>query len=108
MKKTHKYFYLSITDIFDIGLMKLSEISGRGSKKDFVDLYFLLHYFSLSKLFAGYKDKYGIGISNFYHLQKSLVYFENAELQPMPKMVKNVEWQKIKNSIVLKVKKLNF
>ena len=42
----------------DIGAMKLSAISGRGSKKDFYDLYFLLKIFSLKELLGFYEAKY--------------------------------------------------
>ena len=106
LKEPHKFFFLSIADIFDIAIMKLSAISSRGSKKDFVDLYFLLQYFSLAELFDGYKAKYGTELSNFYHLQKSLVYFEDAESQPMPKMMKGSDWAEIKRKIILEVKRV--
>ena len=67
-------------------------ISGRGSKRDFIDLFFLLKHFSISWLLLKYPKKYGIEISNHYHLLKSLVYFEGAENQPMPTMLQNVSW----------------
>ena len=39
----------------DIGAMKLAAITGRGSKKDFVDLYFLLKHYSLEELVNFYE-----------------------------------------------------
>jgi len=36
----------------DIAAMKLAAITGRGSKKDFVDLYFLLNYFSFNEMLS--------------------------------------------------------
>jgi predicted nucleotidyltransferase component of viral defense system len=77
---------MRVANMEDIALMKLEAISGRGSKKDFIDLYFLLRDFSLSELFEKYPLKYGIEVSNHYHLLKSLAYFEDAEHEPMPKM----------------------
>ena len=90
----------------DIALMKLEAISGRGSKKDFIDLYFLLCSFSLSELFEKYPLKYGIEISNHYHLLKSLAYFEDAEHEPMPKMCDNISWEQVKSHIGKEVKKI--
>jgi len=61
----------------DIAAMKLNAISGRGSKKDFVDLFFLLKEYSLSEMLRFYKEKYPEG-SEFLVL-KSLSYFDDAE-----------------------------
>ena len=91
--------------MIDIALMKLEAISGRGSKKDFIDLFFLLKHFAISWLFEKHPQKYGIGISNHYHLLKSLVYFEDAENQPMPKMLQDASWEDVKNKIVFEVTK---
>ena len=85
--------------------MKLAAISGRGSKKDFVDLYFLLDSFTLSELIEFFPKKFGQESTNTYHLLKSLVYFEDAERQPLPVMLKQTAWQEVKNHIVDKVKK---
>ena len=53
----HKHMKLSIADMLDIALMKLEAISGRGSKKDFIDLYFLIERFSISELLRKYPNK---------------------------------------------------
>lgn len=105
LKPPHKYGAITIADMLDIALMKLEAISGRGSRKDFIDLYFLLRHFSLAELFEKYPLKYGIEISNHYHLLKSLVFFEDAEREPMPKMFDKVAWEDIKIKIATKVKK---
>lgn len=101
------YNQLPIADKLDIALMKLEAISGRGSKKDFIDIYFLLNFFTLNEILQKYEFKYGIEIANNYHLLKSLVYFEDARLQLMPKMLKKVNWDNIKKSIIKEVKKIN-
>jgi hypothetical protein len=106
MNKLHKHFNLSMADILDIALMKFEAISGRGSKKDFIDLFFLLRYFSISQLLEKYTSKYGIEISNKYHLLKSLVYFEDAEQQPMPEMIDDVSWKEVKKSIITEIRKV--
>lgn len=106
--KSHTYHLIAIADMLDIGLMKLEAISGRGSKKDFIDLYFLLKYFSLATFFEYYETKYGRAVSNHYHLLKSLVYFDDAEAQPMPVMYSQISWDAIKETIITEVKKTGF
>ncbi len=86
--------------------MKLEAISGRGSKKDFIDLFFLLRHFSLPELFGKYPLKYGVEISNHYHLLKSLSYFEDAEREPMPLLFDPVKWDAVKRRIFREVKKI--
>ena len=44
LKELHQYTSLAIADLLDIALMKLEAIAGRGNKKDFIDLYFLLQH----------------------------------------------------------------
>ena len=83
--------------IEDIAAMKLNAIMGRGSKKDFIDLYFILKNYTLTTLMDFYSKKYYDG-STFLVL-KSLAYFEDADEQEMPFMFHNTSWQTIKNNI---------
>ncbi len=84
----------------DIAAMKLEAIAGRGSKKDFVDISFLLQQFTIDEIFAFHQEKYGSGLSNQYHLLKSLVYFVDAESEAMPVLVKPLRWTDVKNRII--------
>lgn len=95
---------IRLASIKDIGAMKLNAISGRGSKKDFIDLYFLLNYFSLHELLDYYNEKYPDG-SEFLVL-KSLQYFEDAENEEFPEMIIPVDWAKIKVKIAYEAKKI--
>ena len=76
--------------------MKLAAIAGRGTKKDFVDLYFLLKEFSLKELLDFYSQKYNDG--NIFMVLRSLNYFEDADKDDI-QMIKNVSWEDIKNNI---------
>ena len=80
----------------DIAAMKISAITGRGSKKDFIDLYFL-KIFSLDEILEFYKLKYN-DAAEFLAL-KSLVYFEDADNEEMPRMFLEIEWEEIKTQI---------
>jgi hypothetical protein len=82
----------------DIAAMKLAAIAGRGSRKDFVDLYFLLQEFSLREMLSFYSQKYNDGSS--FLVLKSLTYFDDAELDPQLIMLKKAYWKKVKQSIV--------
>jgi predicted nucleotidyltransferase component of viral defense system len=81
----------------DVSAMKMLAIMNRGSRKDFVDLSFLLDRYSLSEIFEGATVKYP-GISHFA-MCKSLVYFEDAEEEPMPKMLIHRSWDEVKRHV---------
>lgn len=89
---------IRLANLEDIAAMKLSAISGRGSKKDFIDFYFLLNRFELSQILAFYQQKYPDG-SEFLVL-KSLTYFEDAEKDETPLMLQSKDWHDIKSSIL--------
>ena len=88
---------IQLASIEDIAAMKLNAIIGRGSKKDFIDLFFILKNYSLAKLMDFYTKKYNDG-STFLVL-KSLTYFEDADMEEMPFMFNNIDWQTIKDNI---------
>lgn len=87
---------IRLADERDIAAMKLAAISGRGTKKDFIDLFFLLKKYNLKQLLDFYKEKFPDG-SEFIVL-KSLSYFEDAEDEEVI-MIENYEWKDVKNSI---------
>jgi hypothetical protein len=88
----------------DIAAMKLNAIAGRGSKKDFIDLYFLLNEFSLTDILSFYNEKFIDG--SVFMVQKSLTYFEDADYQLEPKMFKDFDWENCKQKIIEDVIKL--
>lgn len=88
----------------DIAAMKLNAIAGRGSKKDFIDLYFLLNEFSLEEILSFYEKKYHDG--SVFMVQKSLTYFEDANSQLQPKMFLDFNWETCKQKIIEEVLKL--
>jgi hypothetical protein len=102
------YRGLTLADPRDIAVMKVVAIGGRGSRKDFVDLYFFLQTGgSLESTFDLLRRRFPKVDYNEYHLLKSLVYFEDAEAEPMPRMIRDVSWSAIKNTIVAEVKRLS-
>jgi hypothetical protein len=82
----------------DIAAMKLAAVTGRGTKKDFVDLYFLFQEFDLGTMIGFYNQKYFDGSD--YLVLKSLTYFEDAEKDLDLQMLKEVSWPDIKKFIL--------
>ena len=102
LEKTHLEDNIKLAGKSDIAAMKLSAITGRGSKKDFIDLYFLLQEYTLMEMIKFYEQKYHDG-STFLVL-RSLAYFDDADQEPIPKMLKIVDWHKVKEVITEKLK----
>ncbi|MCC5931159.1 MAG: nucleotidyl transferase AbiEii/AbiGii toxin family protein [Cyclobacteriaceae bacterium] len=93
---------IRLATLSDISAMKLAAVTGRGTKKDFIDISFLLDSISLKNMMANYLKKYHDG-SEFMVL-KSLTYFADAENDPMPNMLSQRSWQETKNIILKAVK----
>lgn len=103
--ETHKTINsIRMASLEDIGAMKLNAISGRGSRKDFIDLYFLLNYYSLAELITFYNQKYPDGAE--FLVLKSLLYFEDAENEEFPKMIIPIDWEELKTKIKNETDKL--
>ena len=87
----------------DIAAMKVNAVMGRGTKKDFIDVYFLLRHFSFAELIKLYLKKYADGSE--YRALLSMTYFGDADPQPMPYMYENVDWEAVKERIRQEVEK---
>lgn len=92
---------VTLAGIKDIAAMKLSAITNRGTRKDFVDYYFLLKYFSFDELINLYVQKYSD--AQLFTTLKSLTYFDDAEQDPMPIMMSSLKWEDVKSLIVSEV-----
>lgn len=108
IKPVFNWSGIEISSKEDIACTKFQTIGARGSKKDFIDIYFLLKEFTLSQLFNLLKEKYPKTDYNHIHILKSLTYFEDANKQPMPKMHIQIGWEEVKKNIVEQVKQFKF
>ncbi len=90
----------------DIAAMKAFAIQNRGSKKDFIDLYFLLRHFTLLEILRFFAQKYPD--SSMFRTRMALTYFEDAENQDFPKMFEDVKWETVKATIAEEVRKINW
>lgn len=85
----------------DIAAMKVNAIEGRGSKKDFIDLYYLLQRYTLAEILDFYKQKYPE--HSVFRALMSMSYFDDADVQPTPRMFGNVSWNEMKEYICSQV-----
>lgn len=93
---------LRLLSLEDIEAMKLAAIAGRGRKRDFTDLYFLLKHFTLADIISFYNQKYNDGSKMM--IVRSLSYFEDADTDENLKLLKKVDWNEIKTLILRKIK----
>ena len=97
--KTHKFLNIEVADIKDIAPMKIAAIVDRGVKRDFIDLYFILEVkkiLTIDEALILYDKKFKALVQNKFHILKSLAYFEDAERDELPQMIKKVEWNTVK------------
>lgn len=96
---------LPLASLEDIGLMKLIAVSQRGAKKDFIDLFALTQKgIEVGELLKSLHLKYPREKLNYYHIVKSLCYFDDAEEELMPEMLWNYNWDEIKKYFLGKQK----
>jgi hypothetical protein len=95
---------LRLAGLKDISAIKLAAITGRGTKKDFIDLFFLLKKFKLNEMLEFYKTKFKT--SEIYIVVRSMSYFVDAENNPAPKMFVEVSWEKVKETIKKEIIKI--
>ena len=90
---------LRLSSVIDIACTKLQTIGARGSKKDFIDLYIIFETYTLQELLDLMKRKYVNTDFSLTHILKSLIYFEDAELEPMPRLHRDIEWEDVKKKM---------
>ena len=96
---------IKLANVIDIAAMKISAITGRGSMKDFIDLYFLLKQFTLQEIINFYEQKYSD--ASVFMAIKSLTYFEDADIEIMPKMFEKINWETVKSEIIKQVRNIS-
>ena len=95
---------ITIAGLKDIAAMKIAAITNRGTKKDFIDMFFLLKIFSIKEIVEFYQMKYKD--ANLFPAIISLAYFDDAEKDDMPKMLIPTDWEEVKNRIKTEVKQI--
>jgi hypothetical protein len=87
-----------LASLDDLSCMKLSAIAQRGSKKDFVDIYFLgMMHRPVAEMLALYRQKFGV--QDVTSVLYGLVYFDDADRERMPRMFSDIHWETVKTTI---------
>jgi len=86
----------------DIAAMKINAILGRGKKKDFWDVYELLHHYSVDQLSHFYHQKFPSQML-LISIPYAFTYFSEAEETNAPVSLKGQTWEKVKKFIQKKV-----
>ena len=90
---------IRLAGLKDIAAMKLSAVANRGRKKDFIDVARLLDLFTLDEMLGFYKSKFSVSEVSFP--LRGLMYFDDAEDDPMPEMFdSNLTWENVKKKII--------
>lgn len=96
-EKPRRYGSVRVLDPRDIAVMKIVAISQRGTKRDFIDLYwYVKNQEPLCDVLLRLPAQYPTVAYDFHHILKSLVYFADAEADPMPRIFFDAQWNQIK------------
>ncbi len=85
-----------VASLAEIGAMKLAAIIDRGTRKDLVDLYYILQHVPLDELFEVASVKYARVRTFAISATRALGYFDDAEALPMPRMLDRTTWKAMK------------
>ncbi len=91
---------IGLASLLDIGLMKLDAIIGRGSRKDFYDLYIISRQIPLQELLNAGERKYP-QVRDFPLMAvEGLLQFDNADRDLQPEMVTDLPWENVRRFFV--------
>lgn len=105
--KEEEWGGVRVASKLDIACMKLEAIASRGIKRDFVDMWYLCRELGLGNIFEAARKKYSPADISDMHFLRSLVYFDDAETSPVPNMLHELDWEKVKKYFEVEVARLS-
>lgn len=97
---------IPVASLADIAAMKLSTIIARGRRRDFVDLHEICRNLPLERVLEAFRKKAGGENYNPLIAAKALVYFADAEKDPMPVLLRPCDWGGVKRFFETEVRRL--
>jgi predicted nucleotidyltransferase component of viral defense system len=98
LQKTISFENIQVLDKKDIAAMKINALESRGTKRDFVDVFFLAKEFPLEEMLSFYDQKYACLQEHLYSIIRSLSYFADADNDERSlEMLKPVPWNEVKS-----------
>lgn len=104
------YQNIKIAGLKDLVASKIGAISSRGTKRDFVDVYYIFKdgkAGNFNDFLKYYDQRFKNLASQKFHIIKSLTYFDDADKEEDPKMlIADYSWEEIKKTLKDEIKKL--
>lgn len=91
---------VQLASVADIGLMKLDALVGRGSRKDFYDLYAISHQIPLAELLEMGKTKYANFRDFGLMALESMALFDNADRDRQPDLLIDIPWPVVRDYLM--------
>lgn len=88
---------IDVASIMDIAAMKISAVQSRGLRKDFIDLYWISRESGFARVIDAAVRRFPKYPGLIREALRALVYFEDAEKEPMPKMLQKLEWKQVRS-----------
>lgn len=101
-----KYLNINLASIEDLACMKCKAISQRNTKRYFYDIFEILKKIQPLELKNYLLEKFNVNGNSFYHLNRSLLYFEEAEKNSDPVSLNGTTWKEVKNYFIKNQSKL--
>jgi hypothetical protein len=90
-------FAVPVAGLADIAAMKIEAIASRGARKDFYDLYFICRdELGLEKALDAFERRFAAARPDLAHRLKALTYFEDAEREPEPLLLRPASWADVR------------
>ncbi len=98
---------VTVASLEDIAAMKGEAIASRGARKDFVDLYFICNDgLGLAGAITAFERRFASAQPDVAHRLKALVYFDDAEREPEPLLLKQAPWHAVRGFFEAEVRAL--
>jgi hypothetical protein len=86
-----------VASLADIAAMKVEAIASRGARKDFYDLYFICtDGLTLAGALEAFQKRFASANPDALHRLKALTYFEDAEREPEPSLLRPATWEAVR------------
>lgn len=99
---------MNLASAEDILAMEIEAIIERGTKRDFVDIWYGIKSFGIKQVLKFYQEKYP-DVFNEWNCLNALMYFTDADAPQKDRkrlyLFENIEWKNIKTHISEEVKK---
>ncbi len=93
---------LSFASREDIAAMKLAAIASRGSRKDFIDLWWIVkRHWTLGECLDFFRTKFAT--RDIGHVVRSLVFFDDADGEPPLRLLDAIDWDTVKRDLRARV-----